>query len=213
MTIMDQIELPYTYPEKGEAPTSGHSGTDTSKAQARSPRRANVQRTVLAYVTNRMTRGATIAELRKYNPSMHHGSLSSALTNLHRAGKLERLEEQRDRCHVYVAPLYANGRSTQPAALRKPGTESVGTGSQPAAEPTAAALLAAEGYGYQRGLLEGRKAGEQAAFDETSEFITRLIAASKPTLAVTHHSGCYAKHPVCAMRAIQNFVSKGGAMV
>lgn len=43
----------------------------------------------------------------------HHGQASGVLSVLHKAGKVARLVERRNRCHVYVLPEYVNGRDTQ----------------------------------------------------------------------------------------------------
>lgn len=68
------------------------------------------QRYVLILADRAKERGVTVAELRDGN--LHHGRISSALSILHRVGKLCRLSEKRDRCHIYVLPEYVNGRQT-----------------------------------------------------------------------------------------------------
>lgn len=40
----------------------------------------------------------------------HHGQASSALTTLHKRGRIKRLHTTRDRCHVYVAPEFVGDR-------------------------------------------------------------------------------------------------------
>jgi hypothetical protein len=180
--MADLIEHPsLTYPEADGTSTTGHSGTDTSAAQARSPKRAKAQQIVLAYLTRREVRGATVAELRQWYPSMHHGSISSALTNLHRDGRLARLEEKRDRCHVYVVPEFANGRATQPAVRVAGGRNKAGAQGQPTpSEPqtddlerrvrdadTALAAMATEAY--EDGYRVGNDTGWQAGYDQGVE--------------------------------------------
>lgn len=93
------------------AGTTGHSGTDTSEATA--GLRGQVQGRVLQHVAYSGERGITVKELRAMMPSFHHGTLSSALTNMHRAGRIVRLVEQRGRCKVYVAPEHVAGRPTE----------------------------------------------------------------------------------------------------
>jgi hypothetical protein len=39
---------------------------------------------------------------------LHHGEISGALSNLHRAGQVFHLVERRDRCHPYVLAKYRN---------------------------------------------------------------------------------------------------------
>ena len=43
----------------------------------------------------------------------HHGQASGVLSNLHKAGKIARLTERRNRCFIYVLPEYVNSRETQ----------------------------------------------------------------------------------------------------
>lgn len=104
--------------------TSGWSGTDTSRQRAESQDRDGttgiVQRQVLSLVLSSMARGVTVAEVRLMLPGRHHGSISSALTNLHRAGRIARLAEQRERCKVYVNPMYVGERETEQPKGREP---------------------------------------------------------------------------------------------
>jgi len=95
---------PYT---QDAQPSAGWSGTDTSKAAE--PVRARSQRAVLSYVTLRGVYGATVKEARDHT-QLHHGVTSSALTTLHKAGRLARLLDRREKCRVYVTPDNLNGR-------------------------------------------------------------------------------------------------------
>ena len=88
--------------------TSGHQG-DTS-ADAEPYRRFHID------VAHRMvaragTRGITWKELGR-ELGLHHGQASGALSNLHRSDLIVRLIDRRERCGVYVLPMYANGRET-----------------------------------------------------------------------------------------------------
>lgn len=58
--------------------------------------------------------GITVAELRAIATEHHHGTLSGALSNLHRDGDLAMLTLKRNRCHVYVTPPNVAGRETKP---------------------------------------------------------------------------------------------------
>lgn len=97
--------------------TSGHSGTATSKDRAvredTSGKTGERQRVVLKALGIAGARGMTVKELRNYMRDAHHGQVSSALTNLHRAGRIERLVEKRDKCKVYVLPGFVNGRTVE----------------------------------------------------------------------------------------------------
>lgn len=99
------------------AGTSGYSGTATSEERAHerdsSGKTATVQQRVLAYVLSKWTDGATIAEIRVAIPDEHHGTLSGALTALHKSGQITRLkDERRGKCSVYVHRAHINGRET-----------------------------------------------------------------------------------------------------
>lgn len=110
------------------AGTSGYSGSDASRERAETNdsngRTASVQSRVFAYVTGCREFGATIAEIRDAIPSEHHGTLSGALSVLHKEGILARLTEKRNRCSVYVLPGYV-------------GTREQATPRQPKPQPTA----------------------------------------------------------------------------
>lgn len=103
------------------AGSSGHSGTDTSRERAEREdadgTTGDLQRLVRGAVSASDTRGVTVAELRDYFSDRHHGSLSSALTNLHRAGRIARLTEVRGRCKVYVLPDCIEGRETEQPSM------------------------------------------------------------------------------------------------
>ena len=103
--------------------TSGHSGTDTSRDRAVTRdgdgTTGKNQRIVLKALGIAGERGMTVAELRGYMRHSHHGSVSSALTNLHRAGKIARLSTKRNKCKVYVLPEYVGGRDAEPSTAVK----------------------------------------------------------------------------------------------
>jgi hypothetical protein len=109
-------DLPY-------AGTSGWSGTDTSEQRAReadeSGETSKRQNMVTAAVMAHGHQGLTVAELRDRS-GWHHGTASGVLSVLHKVGKLARLEEKRNRCHVYVHPMFVNGRETQTHGRNKP---------------------------------------------------------------------------------------------
>lgn len=108
--------LPYPEPG-GETYTSGHSGSDTSRERAEREDKAGItqrrQNETLAYVASFGIDGVTVVDLREIT-GWHHGQASSALSTLHKAGRLDRLKERRDRCAIYVHPDYTAGRETAP---------------------------------------------------------------------------------------------------
>lgn len=102
-------DLPY-------AGTSGWSGTDTSEERARDADESGTtgkrQRRVLAVLEIPQEYGITVTELRGIT-GWHHGTASGTLSVLHKAGRIARLTDKRERCHVYVLPEYVDGRETQ----------------------------------------------------------------------------------------------------
>lgn len=167
--MSDQPQL--TYPEPDGSYTTGHSGTDTSREQAKSGKARLAQSQVMDSMRLYAERGRTVAELRTAMPDYHHGSISSALTNLHRAGILARLVEKRDRCHVYVLADCVNGRPVQPPGRVRAGREKAGAQSQPAQteaqtadlerriRDTDTALAAMATEAYETGVDEGWRVG------------------------------------------------------
>lgn len=112
---MSESALPY-------AGTSGHSGTDTSKERAEkadTTGKTNVrQRWVLARLTRVGAAGVTVKDVR-LDTGWHHGVASSTLTNLHIMGRIVRLAQKRDRCHVYVLERDVLDRDVSPYVPNK----------------------------------------------------------------------------------------------
>lgn len=85
-------------------------GSDTSRERAeferdsgRAQKRANEVLTILRYVKGE---GATWRDLSQAM-HVHHGSASSALTNLHREGRIARTQRKRLHSKVYVLAEFA----------------------------------------------------------------------------------------------------------
>lgn len=102
------VSLPYG----GERnPNSGFAGSDTSKARALEADASlpghltgvtgERQRRAITELHRAGRRGLTWRDLSVLT-GWHHGSTSSALSNLHKSGRIARLTEVRDRCKVYV---------------------------------------------------------------------------------------------------------------
>jgi hypothetical protein len=107
--------LPYGWAD----PSSGFSGSDTSAARAtsrdKSGKTAKTQEKLLALVAGGYVYGVTVAEARDALEGIgHHGTISGALSNLHKAGPIDRLTTTRNRCKVYVLPENVRGRDTEP---------------------------------------------------------------------------------------------------
>jgi len=105
-------ELPY-----GNPPTSGWSGSDTSRERAEREDADGTtharQATTLRAAGFRGYAGITVKELRA-DTGWHHGQASGSLSTLHKAGKLARLSLSRERCKVYVLPSQVQGRAIEP---------------------------------------------------------------------------------------------------
>lgn len=108
------------------AGTSGYSGSDTSEQRARDEdsggATAGRQRRVLDVLLSRGDMGATWQEVSN-RLDLHHGQVSSVLTNLHRAGRIARLKETRHRCKVYVLPDHVRDREVDPPTKRRKSLE------------------------------------------------------------------------------------------
>ena len=113
--LLNQPELPYSG-------TSGHSGTDTSKARAlnadRSGKTALRQAQTLNLLAQRKLLGITWKELSEIT-GLHHGTASGVLSVLHKAGRIARLKESRDGCKVYVDVACVEGRVVEKQGRKK----------------------------------------------------------------------------------------------
>lgn len=113
--ILNQPELPYNG-------TSGHSGTNTSRARAlsadRSGKTALRQAQALNLLAGRTTVGLTWKELSEYT-GLHHGTASGVLSVLHKAGRIARLKESRNGCKVYVDLRCVNNRQVETQGRKK----------------------------------------------------------------------------------------------
>ncbi len=107
-------DLPYPDPDTGA--TSGHSGVDTSRDRAHREDADGTtsvrQSRALQYLNIARSNGVTWKELADI-AGWHHGQASGVLSGLHKAGRIARLAETRNRCHVYVALAHVADRETQ----------------------------------------------------------------------------------------------------
>lgn len=96
--------------------TSGWSGSETSRERAenadRSGRTSDRQQHVLDLLASNAADGLTWRDLSDLT-GWHHGTASGALSVLHKAGAIARLDCRRDKCAIYVLPEYVHGRVTE----------------------------------------------------------------------------------------------------
>jgi len=108
---MTQDYLPYG--EKG----SGWAGSETSRERQEREDSAGItgkrQAEVYGLLATHTTAGMTVKEVEDAL-SLGHGPASSALTHLHRAERVVRLQERRMNQQVYVLRGYAEGRPESP---------------------------------------------------------------------------------------------------
>lgn len=108
------------YPEPGrETYTGGHNpsrtSTDRALDEASSGRARAVRDEVERIVGQAGRRGVTVSEVvDDERVAVHHGSASGALSNLHKTGRIVRLDETRARCHVYVLDQWVEDRPLAP---------------------------------------------------------------------------------------------------
>lgn len=110
------------HPELPYAGTSGHSGSDTSKARAlhddSTGKTTQRQKNALALLESVGSHGITWKELANYL-NLHHGSASGVLSVLHKAERIARLQEVRNGSKVYVALDYIGGRAIEGQKSKK----------------------------------------------------------------------------------------------
>lgn len=94
-------------------PNSGAAGSVTSIDRARREDADGTtrdrQHTTLARLRLVRGEGVTWRELASAE-GWHHGQASGVLSTLHKAGKITRLTERRNRCLIYVLSEYVDGR-------------------------------------------------------------------------------------------------------
>jgi hypothetical protein len=101
-----------------EGTSSGFSGTDTSKERAQlrdlvgAP--GEVQRAIINSLKLSLRKGRTQSELDEELFELgHHGTISGAVSNLHKKGLIARLAEKRGKNKIYVMPYNVDGRETE----------------------------------------------------------------------------------------------------
>ncbi len=103
------------YPYAGASPAAP---TTTSRAAADHNDTTRItgktQAMVLALADRAGLVGVTIRDVRNALDSHHHGTASSALSTLHKAGLLARLTDSRRGAAIYVLPQWIGGRNTEP---------------------------------------------------------------------------------------------------
>lgn len=96
---------------------SGHAGNASSRErQVRedaSGMTQSRQKAALAAVEMAMSHGITSAELEDYL-KIGHGQASSALSHLHRAGRIKRIKDRRKTQEIYVLADYVGDRKESP---------------------------------------------------------------------------------------------------
>jgi len=102
---------------------SGSSGSSTSKDRETLRDKTNVtkatQSDIWGWIRSAGADGMTWKELQD-EIGEHHGTISGALSNLHKEGRIARLSETRGGSKVYVLPVHVNGRTTEPQGRIRP---------------------------------------------------------------------------------------------
>lgn len=100
---------------------SGHAGNDTSRERQQHEDASGMtlsrQQAALAAVWTAQSEGVTVLEMERYL-DVGHGQASSALSHLHRAGRITRLKDRRRKQEIYVAAEFVNGRKESPYNAR-----------------------------------------------------------------------------------------------
>lgn len=102
--------------------SSGWSGSEASKERAEeadsSGKTRDRQTQALQFITDRQEEGVTWYELAEFL-GIHHGIASGVLSNLHKAGLIERLVDKRGKSHIYVHPAYTGTNFVSPYKASK----------------------------------------------------------------------------------------------
>lgn len=107
-------------PYKGTAGSSGSTASqDMAEQEAADGTMADRQARVMAALELAGPIGRTVVDLRDGGTD-HHGKMSSALTTLHKDGRIARLAERRDRSSIYVLPQFVGERASVPPGGNKP---------------------------------------------------------------------------------------------
>jgi DNA-binding transcriptional ArsR family regulator len=111
------MTLPPILPYGSELPTSGWSGSESSRDRALAADASGLtsatQQTALELLAATGSDGITWAEMSAAT-GQHHGTVSGALSNLHKAGLITRLTERRGGSQIYVLPEHVSGRQEAP---------------------------------------------------------------------------------------------------
>lgn len=109
--------------------TEGSSGSAASHERATREARDGTaterQERLLSFLDEQGEYGATWQEVGT-SLGLHHGQVTGALSNLHKAGIVARLTTKRARCSVYVLPEHVAGRATAAQGRRDAETSPVG---------------------------------------------------------------------------------------
>lgn len=90
----------------------GHSGSETSEEASKRVTGKRSQQ-VFDQVAQMQHRGVTVREI-EWMLKIGHGSASGALTRLHRAGYIARLQRKRDKQQIYMAIAFTAGQALSP---------------------------------------------------------------------------------------------------
>lgn len=96
---------------------SGHAGNDTSRERQASEDARGLtgkrQKATLEAVELAAGHGVTAAEMEDLL-QVGHGQASSALSHLHRAGRIRRIKDRRNKQEIYVLPAHVGDRKESP---------------------------------------------------------------------------------------------------
>ena len=116
-TTDPRMSEPLMIPYPGDHGSGSAAGSDTSKErQVRNDASgvtSLVQRAVYAQLGEVKAEGLTALDV-ELGMKIGHGGASSALSHLHRAGRITRIKMRRNRHEIYVLPEYVNGRTESP---------------------------------------------------------------------------------------------------
>lgn len=191
------------YPEPDGTLTGGWAGSDASHdralAEALDGTLSKRQAVIVTMLGNVGPSGMTWLEVAA-RTGWHHGQASGALSTLHKIGRIARLQDRRDRCHIYVLPEHVGDRETRPAGRTRDNRDAYDRGLADGLKTAADAY--AEGYLDAENAMQSQvDAARREAADYIAAVASGMLGAMENRVQ-SHYAGCWRAHPACALSAV-----------
>jgi hypothetical protein len=170
--------------ESGVSATDGWTGSDASHERAVAEQqsgKAQQHREMVVHALGEQTgHGLTYRELGDLF-DWHHGQSSSVLSVLHKERRIARLQDRRNRCHIYVLPEYVDGRETREAGRTAPHRADLDAEAEAMAKAAWQAGHDVAEQGVQMRIGIARDAGWQTGYDAAMDEVAQRPTAEDLT--------------------------------